>query len=519
MPTKLSEIFKQLSSEPPDLPSSEKTIKVNESVGRAAFYYEKLRNSLDWQDEHLFLKNAIKRILKRRVYLSINQNNTAKVLLHELVWAKYFPNESIPLSYLDEITAILRKYNFLRKNIKSKKKSTTITQIVLGLAACEIEEFLRPSPERKSYIDFTAHHIGSNLHIEEAEIPQQKLETKIRLAVLRELFKADLDQLRYYMIQQQFPSWPKVSKAKVEHLGQNFDEIIDAADHEIFDQKSYKVQKYVRKNIPAFRIIWEVINYDKDNKSLLQDSSYLKSLSYEIIAKRNKNIYSRVLRSVLRGIVFILLTKIILALAIEYPYELQYLGEVNYTALSINILLPPLIMLIIGSFIKVPGQKNTDILVKQILDITVNNSYKKDPVFTLEKKKSKAYFLFNLLYFMSSMAVLALTVWGLVTLNFNIVSILLFFFFISLVSFLGFRISSIANELEVRKTDDSIIMGIFNFIFLPFVYIGKILSEQWSNYNPTLWFWDFIIEAPFKTIMFLFESWLSFVREKREDFE
>jgi hypothetical protein len=517
--SKLVDISKQLLTEKGISPESEKTIKVNESVGQAAFYYEKLRNSLDWQDEHLFLKNAIKRILKRRVYLSIKQDNTARILLHELVWAKYFPNESIPVTYTDEIAAILRKYNYLRKSVVSSKGSSKITEIIVGLAACEIEEFLRPSPAQKNYISFTANHISSNLKLSENEITKEQMDTKVHLAVLRELFKADLDQLRYYLIRNQFPSWPRVSKKDIKYFGENFDKIIDLANGQIFDPQSYKLQRYVKKNIPTFRIIWEIISYSREDGGLLKDEFALESVAHEIIAKRNKNIHSRVLRSVLRGIIFIFLTKIILALIIEYPYELKYLGEVNYMALSINILLPPLVMLVIGAFIKVPGRKNTRVLVGQVVEVVTKDKYIKDEAFTLNKKRSGSYFLFNIFYLISSMAVLTLTVWGLLALNFNVISIALFFFFVSLVSFLSFRISGIAKELEVRKGDDSIIAGIFNFIFLPFVYIGKILSDQWSNYNPTLWFWDFIIEAPFKTIMSLFESWISFVREKREDFE
>ena len=105
---KINQILATLAKESEPLVEAEKTIKVNESVGQAAFYYEKLRNSLDWQDEHLFLKNAIKRTLRRRIYLGMNQRDTAKVLLRDLVWAKYFLNESVPLSYIDEVAAILR---------------------------------------------------------------------------------------------------------------------------------------------------------------------------------------------------------------------------------------------------------------------------------------------------------------------------------------------------------------------------------------------------------------------------
>jgi ABC-type multidrug transport system fused ATPase/permease subunit len=176
-------------------------------------------------------------------------------------------------------------------------------------------------------------------------------------------------------------------------------------------------------------------------------------------------------------------------------------------------------MLIIGLFIRTPGIKNTKALVSQVKQIVIEEKFDQPKVFTLKKKKSRLYFLFDTLYFISSIGILALVTWGLISLKFSIVSIGLFFFFVSLVSFLAFRVSGISRELEVRKRDDTALTGIYHFVFLPFVSIGKILSEQWSNYNLTLWFWDFIIEAPFKTIMSLFESWLSFVREKREGFE
>jgi hypothetical protein len=71
----------------------------------------------------------------------------------------------------------------------------------------------------------------------------------------------------------------------------------------------------------------------------------------------------------------------------------------------------------------------------------------------------------------------------------------------------------------VKADEEGLITGVFSFLLLPFVVVGKFLSDKWSQYNFTLFFWDFVIEAPFKTIIGVFESWLIFVREKREDFE
>ncbi|MFA4834081.1 MAG: hypothetical protein WC619_04540, partial [Patescibacteria group bacterium] len=40
-------------------------IKVSEVISKMAFYYEKIRNSVDYKEENLLRKNAVERILKR----------------------------------------------------------------------------------------------------------------------------------------------------------------------------------------------------------------------------------------------------------------------------------------------------------------------------------------------------------------------------------------------------------------------------------------------------------------------
>jgi len=176
-------------------------------------------------------------------------------------------------------------------------------------------------------------------------------------------------------------------------------------------------------------------------------------------------------------------------------------------------------MVVAGIFIKIPGRKNTTLLLQSIQSAVSDSSLATKPLRTLTTPRSKGYLIFNFFYTILSLSILALVVWMLISLQFNVASIVLFFFFISLVSFLAFRIRGKAHELEIRQGEDTVTAGLFNFILLPFVVIGKFLSDKWSDYNFTLFFWDFIIEAPLKTLLEIFESWLAFAREKREDFE
>jgi len=491
-------------------------VVVNESVGRVAFYYEKLRNAIDYQDEHLFLKNAIKRILKRRTFLGARGNGIA--LLKELVWAKYFENDTLPQSLAEEIESILRKYAYFRDNVHVKSSKNQTTDLFLGFAACEIEELLFPCQEKQDYYKFVEKIIREKINLEELNHKAVNIQTEI--SIRRVILKEDLEQLRYRTLTYLYPDWPKVKKMEGESFAKNFESYLNAIEEQIKINKSSKIYKFVRKNSPAFKIILEAIYKGAQNfeRNLRAEEGFNSLIRVEI-ARRNENTRSRIIRAVIRGIIFILLTKIILAIVIEIPYEMSVMHGINWSALLTNVILPPLLMVIIGAFIKIPGRKNTTELIKIANSIVFKDDLPTKPLKTLEEKKSRKFVVFNTIYSIMSIGVLAGVIWILLRLQFNFVSIVLFYIFVSLVSFLGFRIRSIAKEYEVRPEQDSVLSGLYNFILLPFVVIGKFLSDRWSEYNFTLLFWDFVIEAPFKALIGIFEAWLSFSREKREEFE
>lgn len=495
-------------------------ITVNESIGRAAFYYEKFRNALDYQDEHSFLKNAIKRILKRRIVLYGFQDNTARVLLHELVWARYFENESLPESIIEEIASILRKFDFLRSNIKSKLGANQVSDIIIGLCACEIEETLFPHDDQEYFLAFVKQKIAQNIKLDESEISKIDLSFQIEISARKMFFKSDIDEIRFRLFRFYYPRFPIMTKADAAEICEHFDDIFKTFEKQLNENKRSKIFKFIKKNSPPFIIIWDLINRSpKEFESIAKNKSTILQRGATIIEERNKNIFSRVIRALFRGIIFVLLTKVFLAFIIELPYETKILHQINYSALATNVILPPLIMVITGFFIKIPGKKNTYSLLEITSDILLKDELSGAKLTSLAAKRSGGHKLFNFAYTILSLAILAGVVWLLIQLDFNIVSIGLFFVFISIVSFLAFRIRSTAKELEVKVRDDNVIIGLYNFVLLPFVIIGKFLSDRWSEYNFTLWFWDFIIEAPFKAVIAIFESWLSFVREKKEDFE
>ena len=44
-------------------------LQVSELISKMAFFYEKIRNTVDYKEDHLLRKNAIARILKRQIVI------------------------------------------------------------------------------------------------------------------------------------------------------------------------------------------------------------------------------------------------------------------------------------------------------------------------------------------------------------------------------------------------------------------------------------------------------------------
>jgi len=496
----------------------EPTVKVNESIAKAAFYYEKLRNVIDYQDEHLFLKNAIKRIIKRhRVFAA---NGIPEKLLRELVWAGYFENNSLPTRYVEDIDQILKKYEFIKTNIGSKTlRRKKLNSVFSGLIACDIESLLSPAVSKEEFICFAKEIIKKNISLNPSEIGANELDIQIDISIERLLFMSDYDQIFFKLIGKSYDQWPDITKEKARDLASNFSRIYGLINNSINQNKKSKIQKYVKKQLPVFLVLWNVIVSNRDPEGLLKSRSKVKELSKLFIESRNKELVRKVMRALARGVLFVLLTKTVFALLIEYPYELKVLQEINYPALIINVSLPPIVLVIAGLFIKIPSGSNSEKLLRMVESVAFADTLPAKPLVSLSGKRSRNYVVYNTVYFLLSLAILVVVGWGLDKIHFNPVSIALFYMFVSLVSFLAFRTRATAKELEVEVSEDGLVAGVINFLLLPFVSIGKYLSDKWSEYNFTLFFWDFIVEAPFKTIILVFESWLSFTREKREDFE
>src|SRR3989338_7115370 len=92
-------------------------IHSRETISFVAFAYERLRNFVDYQEEHLLRRRAITRALTRRLIFTQPTQEIAMGLVMELIRSRYLPNNTLPQKKISEVITIIDKYQSLIKII------------------------------------------------------------------------------------------------------------------------------------------------------------------------------------------------------------------------------------------------------------------------------------------------------------------------------------------------------------------------------------------------------------------
>lgn len=498
-------------------------IKVHLMTSAVAFVYEKLRTFVDYKEEHLLRKNAIYRILKRRFIEGENYTKTSANLIKELISAKYLENGKVPEFQIKEVATIIEKYNQLFTEVKNQhgiKDSLKVYNWIVGLAACEIEGQLVPANGEKALVRFLYNELRQRIDIVDDRIDEEEKGLQLYLAANRSLIKSDRQMLDYLILNLFYPEWKTDPDKLTVKMAEDIFEIRKEFDRPIKHRLANKLLKISQPYATKVMILREVIyNNFKQADLLVNDPDFWQEKIKEVCGKKYKETRARLKRSILRSIVYVFITKMSLALILEIPVDYWLLGELNYLALAINVTVPPLLMFIIAISIKSPSKKNTEAMISGIEELL---SGKIKEVKYVKPPKTRSWLtrvVFNLIYLISFLLPIVFIIWILIMLKFTILSIFLFLVFLSIVSFFGVRIRHSARELVVLKPKENLVTEIFDFLTLPLIRLGRWLSLNFSKVNIFVFVLDFIIEAPLKLILEVFEEWMGFMREKKEELE
>ena len=501
---------------------SDENISVNPVVAEVATWYEKLRNAMAYKEDEVILRAAIERILNRRLILGAGSGETlARPLIRELAWARYFPDLSIPEALVHQVEHSIDLHLELQRRVISRHSfnGSLAYEWILELLSSDIENILNLRKEKDLLANFMFQIFKDKVFIEDDS--EETRDAQVYIAVRRSFCKEDLAFLRFHLFIQFFG---KLSSQNLDQVSEYFPKITKKIDFQLKYKLKDRVFSYIRNQTAPFFILEDLIKkYKADLRSLTLDQDSFDAAVMSACSNRYKDILTKVQRAIVRSVIFIFVTKVVFALAAESSFESLIYGSVSWFAIAINTLMSPLLMIIVSIFIKTPDKDNSKKILEMVHEIlfSANPNLNRRLVLSVNPKQSRP--LLPAIFSMLWLVALLLGIWGINSglnlMHFNLVSKCLFIFFLMIVSFLSYRINQTAKIYTVKVEKESFWSVLFDFLFMPFIQMGRTFTLGMSKINIFLFIFDFIIETPFKGIFAFFEHWFLYLRTQRESLD
>lgn len=520
------EKIKKINRKLAEKPAMER-IKVSYAASAISFLYEKVRNTVDYKEELLLRKYATERILNRLIFIEGKRDKIGESLLTDLIRGRYFSNDTIEVSKIYETDRIIKRYLTLFDKIKfndiQKKDARKIIDWLIGIAAFEIEKNLVSYEKEEALCEFIYNTIRKDIIIKDGFLNESQQTTQIYLAILRIVLRADKSIISYYLMKAYWTDWFGDNWILAsDELAANIFSTEKVVDKDLVHPASDKFLRFFKRRAVVYFIIFDLISKNIAETEEKMASSKLNFLEdvREACALRYKKARETLSRTFKRSVIYIFVTKIALAFVIEVPYELFTVAKINYTSLGINVIFHPSLMYLVGSSIKMPKEKNTAQIIREA-EYVVYKKKKEEPPPYINKFSFSTSSISGGVFFIFYAVMFAITFGSIIfilrKLEFNFVSGALFVFFVSVVSFFAFKISQPVRELIVIDKKDTLVDIVIDFFFIPVMHFGRWLSERFSQVNVFVFALDFIIEVPFKTFVKIFDDWVRFLKEKKEE--
>lgn len=498
----------------------EDVFRMHVMTSAVSFVYEKLRTFIDYNEEHLLRKNAIYRILKRRFIEPTKIQKIAENLIKELIGAGYLPNEKLPESMKVTVSEVLSKYHLLFNEIQERKGIQIALKYykwMLNLAAIELEEVLSPAHDEKVYIRFLFEEAKKRIIIEDNDLTDDQKELYFYIAVHRSFVKSDRGMLNFLLLKLFYPKWFGDYMPLIPELAQHIDEISKELDEPIDHKLVRRLMKKLRRYSMMVRVLRATVEAKETDTARLNELPYLEQRIKDLTLKYYKEVRTKLRTAVTQAIIYVFLTKMLLALLIEVPFDYLVYGQLHYFSIIVNVTFPSLMLIFIAITTASPTEKNTQAMVKGIVEMLSGTPVKHEYLKPLKKRSFFTRTVFNILYVVFFTLPFLAIIYILRILDFSSLSIILFLAFLSIVSFFGTRIRSYSQDLIVIPKKETLGSEFVEFFSTPILRFGKWLSLNFSKVNIFAMFLDFIIETPLKLFLQVLEEWFGYFKERKDD--
>src|SRR3989344_6922111 len=327
--TALINNFKKVKAK--EQPSESNKITVSPTVSLFAIAYEKFRNVIQYREESIIRRSAIERILKRRFALNSDGKNEAENLIRELLWARYFPNESLGQLDVLKVQEIIDKYQLLKREVvggRSDNRKNYYSEFIFDLMSCEIEEALTPETSQTNalFTFYIYQVLKDKLKIE--EVDENTKNAYFFIALDKAFNKSDLPYLRYHLFTLYNDKVSALTSSEIKEQGSKLVNLFDDIDKLIKNTIVERVLRFVRGHIPPFKILFDLfLKKRTDIEKILKNNGNLWIEIEKLCRDKYDFVKGRLNSLALKAIIYIFLTKKLIAFIVEYPLSLYYFGN------------------------------------------------------------------------------------------------------------------------------------------------------------------------------------------------
>lgn len=509
----VQELMRAIDADEADFRSVAHAEKVNVvgAGGALTAAYEQLRNAAENTEEHLLLQNAIRRFYKQ-LFVARDEElvrTSGNELAIELTFAGYVPNDSLTRDQLATISLLATKH-YAAYEALHKRRSVSLdssTSWVLDTLSSQVEAVLNSHRRDVAFMDFAYNYFEMLVPVSEVAAKKDEQEqygASLFAAIHKALLKSNTAVIRTALLARY--------DIQVDNLETyvTFNKKIDML---LTSQLTDKLYRIVDRQGAPLRIIRRMLESRSDVPQLLsRRESFLEAFEQQV-NKEYAAIGRRINRAIVRSVIFLIITKFLIGIAVEVPYDLWAHGKIIWQPLLINLAFPPLYMVALRLTHTLPGYANTTALI----DRADAMLYGERTVLMKKQLVGRRYGpVFSTIYALLSILVFGGVMWALLMLGFSLVHIGIFLVFISAASFLGFRLSRLIRELEVVRSSSNGLTFVRDIVYLPFVVVGQWMSDKYSQINVVAVVLDMLIELPLKTVLRLIRQWGAFIDDRKD---
>jgi len=503
--------------EAPSSPS-EDTISVHPLTKKAGVWYEKVRNLLDYGEEHTLRRRALERILKRRLTFG-ETRDFGVAFLQELVSAGYLPNNRVSPELGEEVETLVQKFLVLGEAVQRTKGVNTsyFKKHFVSLAATELHDLFYPEPADELVLEAFYETIREHVQYPK-DVSREQGDVFTYIGCRRTLLKNSDAEIVYALWLKELPEWMSATPDTVAHLPERAVPALQRIGKFLKHPLSWQATVKLKNHGLYFHFVREIVNnYGVAAQSIFNNEENFNGMVEKSLRQKYEFENDQIKKSGVRAVTYIFFTKIVLAFALELPYDRFYVKKVDYLALGINVVFHPLLLYFMTRSAGTLGEDNTKRVIEGVQQVV----YRQDIEPVRVKPRRSGATVLEVIFLFFYTALFAVSFGAIVTvlklLHFNIVSMGLFIFFLTLVSYFGWRVRYNARRWKVEVKSDSTWALLAHLFTFPIVRAGRWLSRRFSSINVVILFMDFVLETPFKALLSGFDAFLSFIKDKQEE--